>query len=511
MLRRYREIADKWIAQLVGRTGWVPLVLLGIVALTLGAVVHRHGLNFAAGADESGYLHNVRLIREGRLYTEVRPIADLPKSELRRRYYQPLGLQTSEDRERQAPMYAFGFPVLVAAVETVTGVEPDTALQWALMLIAMAAPLLVYALARELELDPGWALVAAAAVAASPMTVFMAQRPMSDLWSLDLACVAAFAGLRSARSWGWGATLGVAVSWALLTRVTNVLLLPMIVVAVMRYRRLPRHWWGIPLAALPGCLVLMWLNQELYGSPWRTGYVRVTALFNAEHFWPTLRHYGWWIWVLVGPALVGGFLLLPTMIKRWPWRVALVGSWVVVVTGFYCFYSFSSQTWWYTRFLLPVFPAITLGGAWVWQRWARRSGDAAGVLIVIVVLLGSLVWSWRWNQKIVPFWDPSQDSYVLMEQWLTARSEPADLFVCGQTSGSLYYQMPNPILRFEDLRTVDWKVVVESARRAGIDVYAVLFRHEAEDQAVLIEKIPGEWEPVASLSDVRIFKLQPAG
>lgn len=481
--------------------------LLAVMALAVGSHVGRWGMAFAGGSDEAGYVHNATLLLEGRLTEATRPIPGVPPGTLRPQAYETLGRVVSPDGQTLRPYYPFGYPVIIALFDLLDG--PFGHGVWlTLVSTVMAVPFLVYFLGREFGLDRDWAVVAAAGLTFSPMTIFMAVRPMSDLFTMVLASAAMLAGLRAHRSPGWAVALGLLFSWAVFTRAPNTILaLPLVLAWAWRWRQ-QRWWWVTVLAGLPALAVVMVINHRLFGSPWRTGYGDVGSLFSVEWLVPTLRNYAASLPREIPHLLLAGAALSVIGLAREPRRYGLLWVWALTYAGFYAFYRYTHEVWWYLRFVLPMFPAIVIAGGLVLQAAGQRLPRWGNALLVLVALGTGLGWNVRQNRELVFLYEPAQDAYVLIGQWVVTETDPSDVLVCAQASASLFHQTPNPIIRYEHLRPGEWDTLQQLTADQGTTLYAVLWEYELKERHVLETRIPGDWEFVRAFGTSEIYRLR---
>jgi len=486
------------------RLAWAGL---GLIALLAAAYVGRWGMAFAGGSDEAGYVHNAWLLQQGRLTEPTRPIPGVETGTFRPQVYESLGRVASPDGLTLRPYYPFGYPIVIVVANLLDGPAGDGV--WlALVGMIVAVPFLVYALGRELGLNRAWAVVAATAMTFSPMTIFMAVRPMSDLFTMLLAVAAVLAARRAHRGWGWAAALGLLFSWAVFTRAPNTILAVPLAVAWLARWREQRWWWVTIVAGLPTMAVVMAMNHRLFGSPWRTGYGRLDVLFSREFVGPSLANYAASLPVVVPPLLLAAAAVSVVGLWRAPRRYLLLWVWTLTFAGFYAFYRHTQEVWWYLRFVLPMLPAIVIAGSLILQSWTDRLPTWARFFPIYAVLVLGLGWNaLQVSERVYPY-DPKKEAYVLLGPWLRAETDPDDVFLCTQASGSLFHQLPNPIARYEHLRPGDWEILRTATASAGVDIYAVLWDYEVAQRRVLEDVTPGDWEFLQTLNSARIYRLR---
>jgi hypothetical protein len=495
---------EKW-------TGLVVWFSLLVLVSSVGVILSRYSMSFASGSDESGYIHNSRLLMEGRLFGDVRPIGDMPLHDLNRRAYQPLGFAASDELDRQIPTYPFGFPLVLAAFRLLA--DNDLGILMAVVFIGCATLLAVFVLSREFDLDWLWSFVATLVVGVSPLYQFMAMRPMSDVLSTGLAtgCVL-FAWIAHKRL-VFSCLLGFCFSLALLTRAPNVLLaLPVGIALLARFRE-QQWWWAVILSSLPGLLFLLWINNTLYGSPFTSGYANVWRLFKLEYFEMTMRHFAYWLSVLLTPVITIGFAAsLYCFRKNWL-KMVVLWTWALSFIIFYGFYLHSHQTWWFLRFVLPAVPPIVVGGCVFLQELSssfnRRFGlNWLSTSLILVFAVYVAISGYRAGLGRVHYLDRQNNGYVRLVDWVNEHTGPEDVFVCSQTSGCLYYYTNNPIIRYDLLKDGEWERIQQAVSGTNGVIYATLLRKELERKEALSKHASGEWLEAAVLGDMRVMRLE---
>jgi len=155
--------------------------------------------NFSANNDEPVYVFQARMLLDQRLTLPVTPES---------KFFRPW--MSGVVGDEIVMVFPPVFPAILALGELVTG-----SMRGSLMLLAGAAVLLVYLLARELTSNRWTGLVAAGLMAVCPMFVIQSGMFLSYLLAMNLEMAAAFLLLRGVRSgrvaWflGAGVVLGV--------------------------------------------------------------------------------------------------------------------------------------------------------------------------------------------------------------------------------------------------------------------------------------------------------------
>lgn len=468
----------------------------------------------AGGADSSGYLNSARLFAEGRWSTALRLPEEL-RSVAQPNEFMPLGFTLGGRDGEAVPTYPPGLPLQFALAGVIFGWD------WGPLVVgvvlAAAFPLLMVSAARELGVSPLLAWAGAAVLMVSPVTLFGALQPLSDLpaavWSLAAWVAALRAGRSreqaSGTSMRWSVACGVAVAVAVAVRPTSALIIPALVVSLGGWRR----WAAAALGGLPGALFLGVYQFALYGHPLASGYGNIFGALGAEWVSVTLRFYAEWLpRVLPGIVLVlplaGGFLFREAERRR---QMVGLGMWIVALGGFYATYPVTHEVWWCLRFVLPAFPAWVLAAVLTWQVMAERWGGPRSPrwcslgAAVLVVWAGVLAWLWLPRMHLTAI-GPSERVYREAGRWVAGNLPPDAVVSSFATSGALYYYSSVATLRFDDLRPDSGPDLLRRLHAAGRPVFALVFEAERPQAQ---ERLRGvRWEPVQTFGGLRLWRLE---
>jgi hypothetical protein len=484
---------------------WRRLALLAL--LGYGVFLAVHFTPVAGSADASGYLNLARMLGEGRLTQPMRVPPELEGVEWQ--HFTPLGFiaKTAESREL-VPTYPPGLPLHLLVGAWVAGWEHGPMLVG--VLGALAAIVLVYFCARELEIPPPLAAGCAVSLAVSTIFLFSAVQPMSDALSTAWCAGAVWTALRARRGGvGWAVACGTAFAIAVWVRPNNVLLGPAL--ALLLFGRW-RASLAAGLAGLPWAVLLLVYQQHLYGDPLRTGYGSIWGIFGPEHVRPTLAFYAEWI-----PAMLPGSVVAMLVAWALPWRqrareIAVLVVWFAAFAGFYAFYLVTREAWWCVRFLLPALPALlllaALGLGGVLARLGRR-GSAWSTAGAATLLAGvSLVFSLRWTNHFGFSGVPESDRpYVEGAAWLREHAPANAVLVGMQVSGSYYYYTDFPVMRWDGVKQPEFDRFAARLRAEGRPVYAALMPFEIE--RAFGQHVADRWEKVAQIGHLGIWRLAP--
>lgn len=438
-------------------------------AVVLAAVLIANRSESVFGADSSGYANFARMLDRGET---TRPLP-VECAACDPSWRTPLGFVPLSG-ERMAPYYPIGVPIHLALFARAGG--------WALApflvspLAGVMLVLLTFWLGLRLHSELA-GLIAALLMGFCAVFVFQALQPMSDvlaaMWSVA-AIVAAVEGRERPR---FDVLAGFCFGVAVLVRPTSILLVAPLAFALLE-RRLPagRRQSLLAIArfllgGIPPALILAWYNLDAFGSLLASGYGGAGGVardFALEYFVPRALHYGRWTIELLGPvailAAVGGLVATRDRL--------LLLSWICAFFGFYSFYLWYDE-WWYTRFLLPAYPAIAVAAGIGLARVIERK-RVAGVLLVIV----ALAWEGRQVARFgVLFTDEDQHRSRVPSEWAARALPPRSLVFSMEFSGALLF--------YTDHRPVRWDLAPPDLPVAP--PYALLMDHEEDP---FLEKYP---------------------
>ncbi len=501
----------KWKDVLSGKvTSILPVVLLIALLAVIVTYVAPKLQSFAGAADTSGYLSNAKLLTEGELTARTRQIGELELSFAEnKQLFQPLGFQVQDGRETMHPTYPFGLPLLIAMLSPLLG--NVLAIEAVLLLVVALSIFGVYLLSRDMSLSPWWSLLAASIVGLSPMFLFMAMAPMTDALSLCQIVWCLHFARRVSLNRLYPVALGLLFSLHVLARPTNLLLVFPILLILYRQPK-ERRLALIALSGVPGMIFLLAINDALYGSPFVLGYENVGNLMKLEHFPMTVRHFLYWLCVLIFPLVAVCFGVSFFWWRKLGESLAILWVWAFPVSIFYSFYYHSHEAWWYLRFILPVFPSVAIGGCLVLKEISESTAARSWPLLrsfslpALLLLMASL-WGVFQTRELVHVGNRNNDTYVLWTDWAKDNLDGDAPIVCMQFSGNIFYYLDNPIARYDWMTDSDWSRIRSEFRRLQRPVYAALFSFEIDGTNPLETKVPGPWREVARLGQCTVFEL----
>lgn len=484
--------------------------LLPWLALAAYGIFLSGHIDTTAGPNDSGgYLNTAKLLARGKItatppapLTVVTNAADVAP-------YVPGTFRPIADG-RMAPNYPVGFPLLVAGLAQLMPL--DTAVGACLWLHLIAGVVLVQRLARIAGLTAGWAWLAAGIVGLSPVYVFHALQPMSDVPGLVWATAAIYFAWTSESNSRRALLAGVVLAVAVLIRPTNLFCaIPMLICLAGRWRALALWFAG----GLPFALGLAWLNHTLYGSVFASGYGDIRTMIGREFFLPTLRSYAQWLPALFTPVVWLGPVAFFLRAVSGRTRLILLG-WVTPFLIFYAFYWCTWDHWCGMRFVLPAAPAFVILGVLTLQHllphlrlrlfsWGGGFRSVAASVVVVGILLGSLA-AGSFKERVL-FWLHANREHAVVTQWLRAHAPANAIVLANATAGSVMYYTDLTCLRVDFDQPGSLPAhLLDPLARSGRPVFAVI--HPSEAPAPTDASPPtarawnlglaGEWRKVAA-------------
>jgi len=487
------------------------LILAGIAGVALyAAVIISHVAAVPAGSDSAGYFIHAKMLASGTVHAQARELPGLPAAAAHDYLYVPLGLKPAPARPGLVAYYPTGFPLLIVAAEHLVGWRHSADL--VIVLHGVLGLLLTWLLASALGLPTSWAIFAAAILAASPLYLMYSIQAMSDLPAMVWITAAVLASLYAIGRERWALAAGAAFAGAVLIRPTNILGLAPLAIALCwpsgtRLGGL-RRWLWFGLGGLPGAAFFILYSRAAYGHWLETGYGTPGPDFGLKWATVTLAHDAHWLPILFTPVILFVFAL------RWegklgPRTCAVLGAWILAYVAFYSIYSFSHETWWYLRFLLPIGPALVVGGLLGLRRiLPARWVGLPPLLPLTLGMCAVILASHHWARKLYPLSVGDQETmYLKTTGWLKANL-PADAVVlCMQTSGAVYYDTDFTILRWDQIDRGSLATVLAPLRSSRRPLYAALYPFEVEP--ALKERFPGRWTQVGKVGFSTIWRRDP--
>lgn len=453
----------------------VPQRLIATLAIAIAlAVGMGWGTRIAGGPDASGYVSEATLFAQGAL-TIAAPswTTDAPWQDARLTA-SPVGFRPSDRPGLLAPTYPPGLPLLLTVFLVIGGRD---AVFYVIPLLGAALVWCTYRLGSRL--GGGWAgAIAALFLVSSPTFLSLQQQVMSDV-PVTLFWTAALAIALSRAHPFWS---GVAAGIAVLIRPN---LAPLALVPALlvwgRASGLPRRLWhliaySLPVAAAAAAFAA--LNAHLYGSPLTSGYGTFSGLYSLDYVRTNLRQYtGWFVGQHTALVLLGLFAFtVPGLDRSRRWTIALVTVvFPAIVFALYVPYLvFQPWEWWYTRFLLPGYPALLCGlGTLIVSFVARSKRVELAVAFMALVTAFIVVYGWRFAIVNDVFTQRSGDQRFARAVRYVQRLPPRTVIVSLAHSGTIRLYANRDVLRFEAVDPGQLDLALDYLQQRGYELYLV--------------------------------------
>ena len=355
----------------------ISWVVAAAAAAGLAGVGILRGTYAAGGSDSSCYALMAEAFASGELQPSSTLVSVVPWPNAPATFTPGGFVPSAINPSASAPVCAPGFSVLLAAAVALGGRD---ALFW---VTPVAGALLVWMtfLAGRALAGPLAGAMAAVLVSTSPPVLFQVVQPMNDITTAAF-WMAGFVALVGRR---W-ALAGFCCGLALLVRPN---LLPLGAVAgafvlmappiLSPLSPVPNPESLVPralrfgIALLPFAAGVLFLNDALYGSPFRSGYGQLGNLFGLSHVAINLPRYARW---LVETHTVFPLLALaaPLVIARERRPDAMLAFGLIGATCFVYLLYTPFDDWSYLRFLLPAISLLLV----------LASAAAVGILTSVV-------------------------------------------------------------------------------------------------------------------------------
>lgn len=487
------------------------------IAVSVVAIGIWRGSFVAGAADAYGYVSQADLIAHGSLRVEQPFVRTLPWP-FADWSFAPAGYRPGRERGVIVPTYPPGVPILMAAFERMANRQ---AVFYVVPLLGGIAVWMTFVLGASVH-NELTGVLAALLLATSPSFLIELMAPASDV-AATAWWTAALIGVVRGSAIGMAAG-GLAASMAVLTRPNLVPLLVVLaaygVLQVVRARDTERRraMGAVALfvaTSLPGCIVVAMLNQQLYGSPFRSGYEPVGALFQWSNVAPNLDRYPRWLLHTQTPFIALG--ILAPLLVRPRGRVSLLMALAAALCASYLFYRpFGRDEWTYLRFLLPAYPALLVCAVIVAFDVTRRltTSDAPRTIIVTIVACTALAgWQARTAMSRGVLEARRVDRrYVDVGHYVATMLPTNALCIARLHAGSIRYYAGRLTLYYDWLQP-QW--LDEAVRELTARGYHPVIVVEADEEPGFRERFAAGnelgrlgWPPMAELSEpvrVRIY------
>jgi hypothetical protein len=483
------------------------------LAIAVGYAGVRWGAMVAGGADSFGYVSQAELWRQG-LPIVKQDIARTSPWPSAAETWAPLGYRPSPHIPGAiVPAYAPGLPLLMAFSQILAG------FCGAFLVVPVCGALtvwLTFVLGRRLFDASDVALWGAALVATSPVFLYQLMNAMSDVpvtafWLLALVLVV----MR------WPLSAGLAASVAIAIRPNLVPLAVVLALWTAASERQSRDTTAAVSSAVlfaigvaPAIAFIPWLNSRLYESALTSGYGGLRDFYKIDYFWTNLRNFAAWTADVETPLFVTAalFFVIPSVARRTklPYPRFLIGGTLLMVIGSYVFYK-PFDTWWYLRFLLPIWPVLMLLIALCIQAISDRLPKPACLVLMTTAML-ALVGHGLYVAEDRSVFDLGRQArgYVDVARYVKAHTEPDAVILSMQHGGALRLYSRRLTLRYDNLDPLWLDRALLHLQSTGHKPYLVLEGWEVE----LFRKRFGaasragalDWPPIATLgSEIAVY------
>jgi hypothetical protein len=477
------------------------------LALAAAAALALHGIVFGGfgvgGSDAYGYVNQAYDWAEGRL-PRPQPLAVSLPFETSDPMQIPLGYREGQQPHTMVPTYAAGLPLLMAVTLVAGSCGPY-------FVVPICAALFVWFTFRLGRLAGGSAvgLVAAAVLVTSPVVLFQALWPMSDvpagaLWTGAIVC-ALGPSRRSAAAAGLFAALGLLVR-PNLALVCGAPLLTLLMRSSGRERWIRAAVYVAPI--VPVVAFVATINTMWFGGPTHTGYGSTDDLYHASNIWPNVKLNVSWLWESQSPWVLLALVPLVPPFSRAVNRGVIA---VCVLLGLATFASYATysqfEVWWYLRFLMPAFGALAVLIASGIVSIARTLPRPHGRLAAAAALYLSLMTTFTFasHQLVFGGLRAGERRYIDIGEFAADHLPKNAALFSGQHSGSLRFYSGRLTLRFDWVKP-EWAAGVTAAvEKAGYHPYLIVDDWEiaqVRSQFGLAERAPLPWPILARMREL---------
>jgi hypothetical protein len=486
---------------------WLAAVLS--IAAILAAF--HWGAFIAGGSDSYCYLNQAELLARGAVH-DYEPLSEDPAWPGNTWSFAPAGhIPMGNPPPALVPICPVGYPLLMAGARRLAG---RNAMFWVTPLMGGLAVYLAFLLGRRLA-GSAAGLLTAALTLGSPTFLIQMFQPMNDVTAAALWCAALVAAMQEERSDLARTLLSVVLSAAAITVRPNLLPLAVATGAGLALL-LPEHTLRqrltivtiFGLAALPGALLVMAIQNAMYGSPFTSGYGDLDKMFSAVHVIPNMQRYGRWMieaqTPVIAAALLSPWLLTRPLARRYAvWLMAFAAITFACYVPYVVF-----DAWWYTRFLLPAtLPLLALTAGVIVSLIARAPAPAR---VIVFGLLTTALVAFSIRTAV------ARDVFIIRDLEWRFRSAgervaalPANAaLITLHHSGSVRFYAGRSTFGWADIEKGRLDDAIAFLRRHGRKPYLMF---EGWEEPQFRERFSGErlgaldWPPFAEIDGVKLY------
>jgi hypothetical protein len=285
-------------------------------------------------------------------------------------------------------------------------------------------------------------------------------------------------------------------------------------------------WFSVAVAA--GCVAVAAVNNHLYGSPLRSGYEPLDALYALANAGPNLDRYPRWLMqsetpficlALAAPLFVRQRSNLRHVRMLAGRDVALLCAFAATVCVSYLFYRpFGRDEWTYLRFLLPAYPALLVLAVSVTIESLRRvtARETMARAAAAVLCLTLAAWMARESiQRGALTARVVEQRYVDVGRFVDAMLPTNSIFIAKLHAGSIRYYSHRLTMNYEWLEQRWLDEAVKELTARGYHPFIAL---EEDEEAPFRDRFAPlnalarlDWPPMAERREiVRVRIYDPA-
>ena len=487
-------------------------ILIAGAAMVVGV---KWGTYAAGGSDSYCYVNQAELFAHGKVREVPALAARVPWPNVALTFAPAGHVPSPTVPNSFVPMCPAGYPIAMALVRSIAG---RAAMFWVVPIFGALAVWFTYLLGRRVAGEIT-GLLAAALLAASPVFLYQVVQPMSDVPALAMWTLALLAALPARPMTLRTAMLaGLASGAAVLVRVNLVPLAFVTGAAVClsrpaTVRAVLARAAAFAAGVLPFVVIVMVLQNAMYGGPLKSGYGTVGMLFSADHIAPNLARYPRWLIETQTPfltlALVAPFVARGNARRLAWWLIAFAAATLMCYLPYVVY-----DAWWFVRFLLPLLPPLLVLAVLVVAALATRFRNLWRTL-ALVALTGALV---VFQVRVAIARDVFrlhvfEQKYRDAGEYVSAKLPANAMLLAINESGSLRFHGNRPTIAVDAMDPAWLDRAIETLTAAGYHPYVLLEAAEIEwftHQFASQSRVGGlDWPPRAQI-DRQVTIYDPA-
>ena len=451
------------------------------IAALLGLAVAAHGvangIYSIGGSDAYGYVNQAYDWRQGLLPQPIPVRLSLP-FEASGRMQAPLGYREGPQRQTIVPTYAPGLPWIMSASLVFGACGP-------FLVVPICGALFVW-LTFRLGVragGPSVGLSAAVILSVSPVVLYQAVWPMSDIPAGAAWTAATLLALGNRRRTALLAGAIAAVALVIRPNLLPVAAVPLVAILFgARGRECAIRLIAYGSLLLPAIAVIAWLNTLWFGSPANSGYGSAGELYEVSNIWPNLKLYGGWLMASHTPVVALALVPLLLLGKSRPNRHVILTCFLLCAITSACYLPYAQfEVWWYLRFFLPAFGAFAVLLAVGITRVGELIPAPFGRLIVIAVIVvyATLNLTFARSQEVFGGIRENERRYAAVGEFVAASLPANAALVAVQHAGSLRFHSGRLVVRFDFLEHPESARLPQALERLGYQPFLVIDDAEA--------------------------------